>query len=378
MLITMIMFLLLSGCQKPVEIQYQAYAIGFGVDFIDEEYVVYVQFLDFSNVAKTESSSINQDKPVWLGVGTGNTINKALTNIYKTMQIKINFDHINSFIFSENIIKYKLKETTDSLSSNYNIRVHGWIYGTSEDLEEILTLKMPFYYPYTSSIINQPLDTQTQVSEVPAIDATKFLIGLGEATKTILLPRIEITNNNVRKNELKFLVPYFNGGYFIKGGNYKGFLNSSQLSGYIKANKQADVERSLIQVNMENKNDPVEVELRDPKTKLTLEEDNFHSKFKLNIKSTIILREGASEVNQDALKHKVEDKIRDEAFLSLKSGREKGIDVYLFEDYLFRHHNKIWKQHKFQDMFKNITAEDINVEIKYSHSPNKVFKSRSK
>ncbi|MBX4384197.1 spore gernimation protein GerC, partial [Mycobacterium tuberculosis] len=63
----MFMFLLLSGCQKPVEIQYQAYAIGFGVDFIDEEYVVYVQFLDFSNVAKTESSSINQDKPVWLG-----------------------------------------------------------------------------------------------------------------------------------------------------------------------------------------------------------------------------------------------------------------------------------------------------------------------
>ncbi|MDQ0187190.1 Ger(x)C family spore germination C-terminal domain-containing protein [Cytobacillus kochii] len=114
------------------------------------------------------------------------------------------------------------------------------------------------------------------------------------------------------------------------------------------------------------------------RNKLTLEEDNFHSKFKLNIKSTIILREGASEVNQDALKHKVEDKIREEAFLSLKSGREKGIDVYLFEDYLFRHHNKIWKQHKFQDMFKNITAEDINVEIKYSHSPNKVFKSRSK
>ncbi|MBD7939066.1 Ger(x)C family spore germination protein [Cytobacillus sp. Sa5YUA1] len=371
----MIMFLLLSGCQKPVEIQYQAYAVGFGIDFIDEEYVVYVQFLDFSNVAKTENSSINQDKPVWLGIGRGNTINKALTNIYKTMQLNINYDHINSFIFSENIIKHRLKETTDSLSSNYNIRVHGWIYGTNEDLEKILTLKMPFYYPYTSSIINQPLDTQRQVSEVPAIDATKYLIGLGEATKTILLPRVEVTDNNVKKNEKKFQVPYLNGGYFIKGGNYIGVLNSSQLSGYIKANKQAKVERSLIQVNMENESDPVEVELRDPKTKITLEKNDFHSKLKLNIKSTIILREGASEVNQDALKHKVEEQIREEAFLSLESGREKGIDVYLFEDYLFRHHNKIWKQHKFQGMFENITAEDINVEIKYSHSPNKVLKN---
>lgn len=62
----------ITGCWSATEVQNASYAKAIGIDYKDNKFIIYVQLLDFSNIAKSEAGGkANEKAIVWVGKGKG-------------------------------------------------------------------------------------------------------------------------------------------------------------------------------------------------------------------------------------------------------------------------------------------------------------------
>ncbi|WP_078411228.1 Ger(x)C family spore germination protein [Priestia abyssalis] len=358
----------LAGCSKINEIQYQSYAVGLGIDYVDHEYRVYVQFLDFSNVAKTEQGKSDQPATVWMASGTGKSLEEALNKIYQGIQLPVNFDQLTIFLFGKSLLEHKLEKTLQALDTNFDIRSTGWVYGTEEKLADIFTTKVPFNYAFSSSRINHPDYMQQQQSTIPAITLQELIYQCNERTKTILLPNISIQENIMKKDTKKVPVTTFNGAFIIKDKKLKDLLTINDLKGYITVNNKAV--RSLFNVkeNKEDNEDSIVIELLKPKLKRRIIKSQNDIKFGLDIKLSGVIRDAGQVIASPKIKKEIEEKIKSEVYESYNKSQEIGGDIYQLEDYLYRFMHNDWKKLHDKNKFPTLKKEDIHVRVEPLHS----------
>lgn len=367
------LLLLLSGCANIREIQYQAYAVGIGVDYKNHEYHVVLQFLDFSNVAKTEQGKSDQPVPVWIGTGKGKTVEDAIIQIYHGIQIPVNYDQISLFVFGKSLLEHRLDKTLKSLDTNFNIRQTGLVYGTEEKVEEIFTTKVPFNYAYSNSRINQPEYMQQQDSTVPAISLQELIYQFNEKTKTILLPSISIKDEIVKKNLEKLPVTIVNGAYIMKDEKMKGYLTQQDLEGFIRVNNEAVRSPVIVSEKKNGKKDLVQIELLKPRVKRVIDKDQNELRIGLDIKISAIIRESSQKlVLSPRIKRKIKEKIRNEVYASYLKSHQIGGDIYQFEDFMYRFMYEDWKTTKKIDDFPILKKENILVKVQPLKSINKI------
>lgn len=359
----------LTGCTKIEELQYQAYAVGIGVEYRNDEYHVVLQFLDFSNVAKTDQGKSDQANPVWLGEGKGKTLEDAILQIYHGIQIPINYDQISVFVFGKSVLEKKLAKIVESLDTNFSIRLTGWVYGTEEPIKKIFTTKLPFNYAYSNSRIVQPEYMQQHDSLIPTISLQELIYKMHEKPRTILVPRIS-TNNEIIKKDVKQLpVTVMNGAYIIKEGALKGYLDENDLKGFIRVNNQAV--RSPVVVSP-GKGQFVEVELLNPRVKRRIDKDQNGVKIGLDINISAIVRESSNPMISPQLKKQIIEKIRNEVYEAYEKGQKIGGDIYQFEDYMYRFMHDDWLRLQKTGEFPFLEKNAIHVKVEPLKSINRI------
>ncbi|MGG3562355.1 Ger(x)C family spore germination protein [Neobacillus rhizosphaerae] len=363
----------LTGCANIREIQYQAYAVGIGIDYKDHEYHVVLQFLDFSNVAKTDQGKSDRPVPVWLGTGKGKTVEDAIIQIYHGIQIPINYDQISLFVFGKSLLEHRLGKTLKSLDTNFNIRQTGLAYGTEEKVEKIFTTKVPFNYAYSNSRINQPEFMQQQDSSVPTISLQELIFQFNEKTKTIVLPRITI-NEKIVKQNLEYLpVNIFDGAYILKDEKLKGYLSQQNLEGFIRVNNKAVRSPVIVGEETDGKEELVQIELLKPKVKRVIDKDKNEVNIGLDINISAIIREATKkEVLSPRVKRKIKEKITNEVYAAYLKSHQIGGDIYQFEDFMYRFMYEDWKTTKKKDDFPVLKKENIHVKVRPLKSINKI------
>lgn len=326
--------LTLVGCSGTKEVQFLAYVVGMGLDFQDNEYQVILQFLDFSNVAKSDQGKASEEIPVWLAKGSGETVETAIEEIYKNIQIQVNYDQLNLFLLGEGILKRNLNDTLQTLVSNFNVRLTGWVYGTNVDLEDVFVSKMPFQYPFSISRMNQPHDMQHQNSTIPAITLREVLYMYKEKTKTILIPSINLENKVILQNKKGAVTTYISGSYLVKNKEFLGWLSESDLFGFILVNEAS--RRNMIVIEVGDAQSAIEV--MKPHTKLKKQKDGYI----LTCRVGVIVRESIEGLTLQKIKEQVSETIKKDVFLSYQKGKSLGADVFNLYDHAFRHHHKEW------------------------------------
>lgn len=359
----------LAGCSQVNEIQFQAYAVGLGIDYIDDEYKVFLQFLDFSNVAKSEQGKSPQKSSVWITSGSGKSIEAAFTKMYQGVQLPVNYDQLNVILFGKSLIEHKLGKTLQALDTNYNIRVTGLTYGTEKKLEDIFTSQVPFNYPFIYSRINEPSFMQQQDSTIPAISLQELIYQYNEKTKTIMLPNISLDNDTMKENTDKVTMSTFDGAYIIKDQTYKGILSEKELKGFIKVNNQTV--RSLVTFKGAH-DEETAIEILNPKIKRRVFTKNHTLAYGLNIKIRANIRESNHNIINLNVKKALADKLRTEVYQSYKNSQAIGGDVFQFEDYMYRYKNSDWKTCHHQGTFPTLKKEDIHIKISPLKSINKM------
>lgn len=362
----------LTGCSKINEIQFQAYAVGIGIDYKDDEYHVVMQFLDFSNVAKTEQGKSDKPGPVWLGVGKGKTVEDAIVEVYHSIQIPINYDQISIFVFGKSLLEHRLGKTIKALDTNFNIRQTGRVYGTEQPLKKIFTSQVPFDYPFSNARINQPEYMQQQESTIPAISLQDLIYQFNEKTKTILLPSITLNDESIKQNQGKIPVTTFTGTYLMKDEKMKGLLTNKEIEGFIRVNNKAVRSPVTIGERINGKQEHVTIELLNPKVKRTINKDQNEVKIGLDIKISAIVRESNHRILAPRIKRKIKEKIRNHVYEAYVNSHKIGGDIYQFEDYMFRFMHDDWMKYQKSGNFPILNKTDIHVKVAPLKSINKI------
>ena len=76
LIVSLTAVLLLSGCWDVTEPQRMYYVDGIGIDYKDGQYEIYMQIINFANVAKTEGPS-PQGAQSEIGFAKGKTMEEA-------------------------------------------------------------------------------------------------------------------------------------------------------------------------------------------------------------------------------------------------------------------------------------------------------------
>ncbi|WP_175639734.1 Ger(x)C family spore germination protein [Metabacillus schmidteae] len=365
------LLLILTSCENVKEIHNQAYAVGMGVDYIEDEYHVIIQFLDFSNVAKTDQQKSAEPVPVWLAKGKGKTIETALNDIFNTLQMRVNFEQLNLVLFGEKMITSteQIEDAFNTFTSSFTVRLTAWSYITKENLEDVFTSSVLFDFPFSYSRLNQPDEGSKQNATVQAISLREFVLQLNEKTKTTIVPSIKLNKDLMMKEKTKEPAAVIDGAYLFKDETYKGWLSLQELKGFIWTHNNS--KRSVTEIEPD-KGSILAVELLEPH--IELKQDDVKESYNIEIDLTALIKESVEKyVNQEEIKKEIETLVKEEVEKTYKTAKKLGADIFQLEDHAYRYHFKEWQKNK-EDQ-KNITLSTVTINVKALYSVDK-YKSR--
>ncbi|MEB4887671.1 Ger(x)C family spore germination protein [Priestia megaterium] len=330
----------LTGCWDEREIGEMNYAITLGIDYKDEYYLLYVQTLDFSGVAKQETGKLAEPSPLYIGKGKGRNINDAIYDLYRTSQQVINWAHVGAIVYSGSVLERGIDEVNQELEKNGQFRYTPWVFGTKDPIEEVLSIIGFFQMPPIYTIIYKPTETYNIYSFIRPLKMYHFSALLSEPGSTVLLPSlsiddtkwIESKNKPTPKKTLKI-----NGVFPISDKESKEWLPYDELSG-------------IRWMEAKTKNTPIDlikdgkiiglVHVTKPSAKISVIRGKDDFQFKFHVKAKGALDSLEEHLSNDQIEIIVRKQIESEIKETYLNGLEKGIDVLNFRNKIFHKHVK--------------------------------------
>ncbi|MCD9020923.1 Ger(x)C family spore germination protein [Cohnella silvisoli] len=363
----------LSGCWNAKDIQNLAYVTAIGLDYVNGQYITYVQILNFANVGKTENMEIGKIIPIWIGKGEGKTISQSITSIYSTSQMRLFWGHVKAIVCTENILKRGVDEAFDALNRYREIRYNVLIYGTRENLSDIFTQKSIFNLSPLDTIMFTPEQIYLQRSSILPINGNLLAAKLNEPGEPAMLPSLSI-NKTVWKEDIKNKpMLQINGAYFFTETKMTAWLSEEDLAGARWT--QPELKRSLINVPADG-TPQASLVLIKPHYKVKLDVRNGEVRYDVHLKISANLDELLKDIPIKSLEEKAEKVVRDQIVSSYVKGLEKKVDVLKLDEILYRDHPKIWhKMHRSQS-FTLIRESLRRVDVKINLVNTGKYKAR--
>ncbi len=170
--------LFLSGCWDTNEPEQMVYAQGMGVDFKDNRYVLYLQTINLSLLAKSEASGAGAGQAkVEVGYATGKTIDEAIFRYYQISQRRIFFGHLAFLVLTDDALKHgAVKSAVDFLDRYRETRYNIWMYATKSPLKKTLLATPMFEVSNALSRLSDPKVIFKQNSFIPPVDLRELII----------------------------------------------------------------------------------------------------------------------------------------------------------------------------------------------------------
>lgn len=227
-----IMSVLLAGCWDNKEVQDINYITALGIDYKEDQYIIYVQMLDFATIARQEGTKQTETAPIWVGRGTGSTLSDALIDLYTARQQRISWGHVTALVLGESVlVPERLSQVFDMTNRSQEIRYTKWIYGTKDSMEDLFTVSPFFQLSPLHSLLHEPQESYRQFSFIRPIQFVNFIRLYREDAATVVLPSLQITTANWTENLKQHPLLEVNGAFLIQHQTLKGWMQRSDLAG---------------------------------------------------------------------------------------------------------------------------------------------------
>ncbi|WP_169864767.1 Ger(x)C family spore germination protein [Sutcliffiella halmapala] len=366
----------LSGCFGLKNIQDLTYVVSIGAEFLPEEeqYKVYLQALDFSNVAKQEAGKETGEAPIWHGEAQGNTLNLAVSDLYHSAQPPLYFGHLRSIILGDKLVTTDLDNFLANLGRNRSIRHNSYIFATHDvSIHEILQTNALFEYPPIYTILHNPEQLGDDSLYVHPFTLREVLINLREPYKTLMLPSIAINRKDWQKNDENYPLLYLNGVYVFHQKEYKGYLPVEGISGvrWINDSHQGKVEHVTEEIKGDKKTHTV-IRTNYPELKIDVDTSEGYPKFTLTAKAKVEILEVLKEIPISKLQKHLEETYHDEIMNTFKKGLELEADLYNLGTEWYQYHQahvkKFEKEHESSFYLNEDSIKEIKFEVQLIHS----------
>lgn len=318
-IIIFIILISTTGCMNRLDLNNLLLPISMGVDYVDEEYNLYLQIVDPSLLSKVENQSITGE-PIIILKGSGKTLQEASLELQAKQKKTISEVFIRSIIIQNSFME-KEKEIFDFLNNLLQAPRFASlanIFFTEESIEDIFLIKSvsqesPYY-----SIINDINLSRLDLTIFPR-DLVFTLKNLYEST-TIYIVSIKIEkeivlDSNNEKKEVNILD--INGAYFFDDNSKYIFIELKNLVGLKWFFCAQNVPFTLSIEEKTVLGDVYSIHVARKKDKVVLDA-------KVSIYNNI------GKIENKIIEKKVVDLIYQELMFTLKSGLEKDINIFNF------------------------------------------------
>ena len=349
---------LLSGCWDATEPQRMYYVNAVGVDYEHNKYKVYLQIINFADVAKTEVPSGNVP-PAEVGYADGKTVEEAIFKLYRSADQEIYWGHIRYLLFSERVLKNERSiPVIDTFVRFRETRYNIWVFSTEDSIKDVLLITPILRDSLTSSKLSNPINTTEQESFIAPVNLRDLMIGLNEPNHEISIPYVSLMNNWEDNNGPTEETTFAGIGILSKDG-IKGFIKDSNARGNQWMHDETNRGEVTIKLDGEERDyltidlDKLSVEVK------PLVKNSESIKFNIDIHVHAILNGFKGTITTQEIRKKIKEQVKKEVLATYEEGLKMDADVYRLSEYLYRSNVKTWK-----NIEKNgkipLTKESIN------------------
>jgi spore germination protein KC len=358
-----VLLLGLTGCWGNKEIQSQVYVSGIGIDYAEEEFKVYIQAMNFANVAKQEgASSLQESVPNFIGEAKGKTIQSAISKFEQTAAYPLYFGHVETIVLSENTIKEQVKEVIEYIGQDRFLRYNSLFFGTNQSIKEILNSDSFFNYPSLYTILHSPEEVTKNNFIIPVHKYNKFISTYYEPIGSFIVPGIATNESHFSEKEEKKQIAAIMGGFVIANQEYKGLVTKDDLAGIKWTSNEA------VRIPLSLFDERVSLAVLKPQRVVKVLEGNRPT-YELMVRGKAELLQNEGNISMDKIEEEINKKVKKDIQKTLEKGNELNADLLNISEAAYRYHLKTWKPSEIQSFDLN-SVENIDVNIKIEKSVN--------
>jgi len=371
-IILTVTFPLLSGCWDEIEPQRMYYVNGVGVDFKDNQFKIYLQLINFKNIAKSETPSV-PETPAEIGYATGETMEEAIYELYHSIDHEMFWGHMTYLIFTEEALKHEeVISVFDTFlrfrETRYQINVHF----TQDSLKEILLITPILNSSLIDSHLSHPLNIQKLEVFTEPVNLKDLVIGLNEPSHEVSLPLVSIDKNWETKTEQPSKETTIKGIGILSKDGFKGVIIGDTARGINWMHNKKN--RGDLTFKLDNnKSLTVDMEKKYLDVKPVIKGNQVQ--FEIDIRVDVILNGFKNKVTEKEIRKGVINKIKEEIRATYKAGLQLDGDIYRLSEHLYRNNVKVWKtlENNGKIPLTEESIKKINVEIDKIKSGRKTF-----
>ncbi|TCM96980.1 Ger(x)C family germination protein [Paenibacillus sp. BK033] len=331
----------LSSCANSRDIQNMAYVTALGIDYVNGEYKTYIQVLNFSNIARSENTSLGQKVPIWIGTGHGKTLALSLSDTNATSQFPLFWGHLKAIVLSENLMKRGGKETYATLNRYYQIRYNVLVFGTKDRMEDILTQKSIFNLSPLDTIMYTSAQNHSQSPYIIASYGNRLIANMNEPGNSLYMPSITINKDTWLEDKATRGMFQMNGAYFFDKGSLVNWMSIAELKGLRWATEK--ISKTTLQVPLEEGNEGA-IQFGHPRMKVIPKvQSNGDVKFDLKVTAKGTIRDSDNATIPE-LEKRAEQAIQEEIKETYRVGLAKHCDPFQMEETLYRQCPRLFHQ----------------------------------
>ncbi|MET4563142.1 spore germination protein KC [Lysinibacillus parviboronicapiens] len=356
-LLLLLVVTLLSGCLDVSEPQRMYYIHGVGIDFKDDEYEIFMQIIDFSNVAKSEQPNPNPTQAE-IGRAKGKTMEEALFKLYRSIDQKVFWGHMTYLILSEEAMKSEhAVPIIDSFLRHRETRYQIWAYCTQESIEEILLITPIIDKSLTASKLSNPLNSDAQESFVEPVNLRKLIIGLNEPSHEVSIPLVTINKNWQTADQSSEETALTGVGILSKDG-FKGFIKDDAARGMQWMNNKTKRGQLTFKLDGEER-DYLTTTLKKIGVDIHPIVKNDQVTFEIDLKYDVTVNGFKGKISVDQIRKKTIQEVKKEIKATYEEALKKNTDIYNLSEALYREDVKTWKKLQ-KDRKINLTSDSIS------------------
>jgi spore germination protein KC len=326
----------LSSCSGLKNIQDLTYVTGIGMDYDEEkkEFTVYLQGLDFANVAKQEGGGPTEPIPIFVAKANGETLNLAVSKLYDKTEPPLFFGHVKTLVLSQSVVTHRFKEVIEEIGRNRSIRPTLRVLTTEENIEEVFNIKALFEYPAVYTVLYKKSNVEVLQDEIKPTTLMDFLRDYYEPMGVAKLPNVKIDKDSWKADKT-YPVLFFNGyNIFQKQEFIRELpLNQGVFVDWLKQkkiliNKRVEEDRKLVAA----------VKLASPKMKVKYDKGTPSPKFSIELSVQGDLLEKIQDIPLNKLEKLIEEDIKSNLTSIYKDGVEHEMDILNVGEKWYRKH----------------------------------------
>lgn len=357
----------LSGCTGLKNIQDLTYIVAIGMDYDQgkDEYTVYLQGLNFANVAKQEGGRPTEPVPIFVATETGETLNLAVSKLYKKSEPPLFFGHVRTLVLSKNIVTHRFEEVIEEVSRNRSLRPTLNVMTTEENILDVFTIKALFHYPAIYTVLFKKGGVELSQDEIRPSTLMNFLRSYYEPMGAAKLTSLKIDQNQWKADK-EFPILYIDGYSMFQTQIFKKdlpFHDAVFINWLLEKNVTLDqkVEKGGELV--------AAVELTKPRMKVRYNKGTKKPSFSINLSVKGDLLEKIKEIPLEELTKLIEDDIKKRITALYQEGVDNEIDVLNIGGKWYLTHPKEYSELKnSKDFYLDKEAlSDVEVNVNIFH-----------